>query len=549
MANSEYIFNYLNDVWDLLPEKDRLRFAELWKGYEQSMGSVWMKLFERDMATNIDTLPLYNVQRWLKHMFDDTTQILRSATYRCNQDLSKGVNLSNRFLIKLSVDSDPAVEIDLRGVNPAATTIFEIVDRINQVVGKKVVFPVEQNQLIEFRSPTKGPGSLLTFYPTSSPANDASAMILGLDPDFDLPKTFPKFKYEYLLADQFIVGIPSLQDKIHDELTTVLLTENVDYEIEFGTGVISFAATPPAAMWAKDTLVNLETPYNNYGYLLDIYDKNTESYLKAVKGLWYAFWTGPRPENIRRSLYLLFGLPTASAAGTVIKVTSSVIEVRYDDNTTESFQIPTELVAIVGEFQRVERFQPLVDGIVVYDKINYPGFLEKEVGRFGVQPFLTEKATHGEDPSTDESKALRILEENTYLPQINVNAFISPDISLTNVQSFLKNIQPKSRSFLFQILVGIFRDRLDILDEGYRGMVSPNYPNGIPSLGFDITFDVTPNVDWNNNTSGNQDTWNEAEANEGTGLILDSEGMCFGDKIEIEVRQASVLTDSFSVEG
>ena len=69
--------------------------------------------------------------------------------------------------------------------------------------------------------------------------------------------------------------------------------DNADYEVEFGTGVISFNQPPPAIMWAKDTLVNKETPYNNYGYLLGIYDNNTASYLKAVKGLLVRFLDGP----------------------------------------------------------------------------------------------------------------------------------------------------------------------------------------------------------------------------------------------------------------
>ena len=118
------------------------------------------------------------------------------------------------------------------------------------------------------------------------------------------------------------------------------------------------------------------------------------------------------------------------------------------------FNIPSELNSLVTAGQVVTQFEPLVDGIAVYDKVNYPGFVAREVGRFGVQTFLTENATRGENADTDETRALTLLEQNSYLPQINVNAFISQDIKLGNVKTFLNNIQPKSRTYLFQVLVG-----------------------------------------------------------------------------------------------
>src|ERR1019366_4407117 len=121
-----------------------------------------------------------------------------------------------------------------------------------------------------------------------------------------LPVILPALPYQYQLADTRVAGIPTLQNKIHDEQVTTLLAQNTDYAVELGTGVISFAAPPPAHMWAKDTLINYETPYNNFGYLMGLYDQNTPNYLKSVQGLWFAYWQGPRPEFIRRALYLLF---------------------------------------------------------------------------------------------------------------------------------------------------------------------------------------------------------------------------------------------------
>lgn len=558
MADSQYIFDYLNDVWSLLPEQDQICFGETWKAYEQTYGSIWMQQFDSDLGNLIQTLPLYNILRWIEHFFDDTTQVLLAASYTSPQDFSKPIDLSSRYLINMSVDGDTPKEMDLRGLVPGATTLAEIVTRINTLLGQPVASATDANQLLTFTSTTKGPTSQLAFFPTSFPSQDASEIIIGFDPLTDLPKIYPEFPWSYQLADVHVIGIPVLQNMIHDELVTVLLQQNVDYGVEFGTGIISFAVQPPASMWAKDTLINYETPYNNFGYLMNLYDKNTPGYLKAVQGLWFAFWNGPRPEYIRRSLYLLFGLPTASKPGTVTTVTANTITLTYTDTTTESFAIPTNLDAVVVVGQSVQQFQPLVDGIEVYDKVNYPGFLRKEVGRPGVQPFLTQFATTGTAPNTDETMALTLLEQNTYLPQINVNSFISPNINISNVNTFLRNIQPRSRTYLFQILVGVFKDQLGLMDEGLTGQVDltpkpngqgPRWPNGIPAMGLTIVFDTTPNVDWNNNTMGNIDTWTDAEDNSYTWLQLDDEVAWFGDFGTVDVYQSAVLIDSFSIEG
>ena len=195
------------------------------------------------------------------------------------------------------------------------------------------------------------------------------------------------------------------------------------------------------------------------------------------------------------------------------------------------------------------RFQPLVSGIRVYDKINYPGFLTREGGRAAVAPFLTENASTGEGPDTDETKAMRLLEENTYLPQIDVNSFTNPNIKLSNIQTFLRNIQPKSRQYLFQVLVGTFRDRLLISDEGYTGNTTPEWPNGMPALGLSINFDATANVDWNNNIDTEQSNREDAETNAYTHLTLDSHVFTQGDRVSIDVYQGISLIDSFDLEG
>jgi len=548
--DSQYIFQYLNDVWDLLPAADKISFGELWRGYEQTYGGAWSQLFGLKLSAAINYLPLYTDQRWLQFRFDSTTQILLAASYQSPQDLSQGINLSSRYLINMGVNGGTPVEIDLRGQNANSTLLVEIVAIINAALPSKpsLATAVDGNQLLQFTSSLLGPDSQLAFYPVSNPALDASEIVLGLEPLVDLPLILPKYPYTYQLPDPTIVQIPTLQTRVHMDPPTVILNSVVDYSIAFGNGVISFLVAPAQALyWAPDTYFNQQTPYNNFGYLMDLYSSNTASYLKAVKGLWFAFWTGPTPENIKRSLYLLFGLPTASQAGTVQTVTGSQITLLYNDNTTEVFTIPQGLGTIVNEGQVVTLFQPLVSGINVYDKINYPGFMTKVGGILAAEPFLTQFATRGSGPNTDQTMALRMLEENTYLPQIDVNAFISPDISLGNVKTFLSNIQPKSRTYLFQVLIGTFLDNPNYLDEGNRTAYSDDYPNGLPALELDMSFDLTPNVDDNQNSEGQQSDRVDAETNAYTYTRLDSDVQTHGDYVTIDLYHGATLVDSFDL--
>lgn len=526
------LFDFINDLYSLLPDSDKIRFGELWTAYEQTLGDFWTRLLQSQLNSVIGTLQNYNIQRWLLHTFDASTQVDLAATYTTNQDLGQGINLTTRYLIRFSIDGGPQIEVNLTGIDPTRTTNIEIRDKINTAAGFNFAQLVVENALLQFTSPTRGPTSKITFWPASDSGADASGIVIGLDP-LTLPQTFPEFSYSFQLVDANIASIPSLQDKVRDESVTVTLSENVDYQIQFGTGVIMFSSPPPTPMWAQNTLYNFETPYNNFGYLMDFYAPNTADYLKSVKGLWFAYWTGPRPENIKRSLYLLFGLPTASKNGTVTTVTPTEITLTYFDNTTETFAIPPNLFAIVSVGDPVEQFQPLTTGVTVLDKVNSPGFLEREVGRAGIQEFLTQYASRGTGPNTDETKALKTVEQNTYLPQIDVNAFVSANINLANVRTFLTNLQPKSRTFLFQILVGTFSDLLDMRE----------------ALSQKIFLDVTSNVDYNPNTYAQQSDLTDAETDPTTGIILDDCGWSLADYVDIDVYQFAVLVNTLHVEG
>jgi hypothetical protein len=599
--SSSYIFQYLRDSYSFLPTADKELFGEVWKSYEQVVGNLYNKSFEFDFNATTTRALAWNNERWCSYIFDSSTSVTRPAFYQSPLDLTGGINLMSRYLFNFYTDSFGPYEIDLRGANPIQTTSAEISSKINAVVGFNFVSVLSTGELY-FATLTTGPTAFIKFVPASVPANDASELIVGILPS-DLPKQFPQFPYVYNIQDQYIVSIPTMQNSIRDENIEVILTEGTDYSIESGNKAITFTSPPRAKMWAKNNLINRETPYNNFGYLLDFYDKNSDHYLETLKGIWYAFWVGPRPNNIKRAMYLLFGLPVAKQSGTVKNVTKGYLMFQedlvipgdglgplvqldiplaesatvavgqqmlagnpYTDNIATivptngtvvsinkaivSFQqdsdfgqfeagalvnnlIPFGLHPVVKINDRLQRFDPLTDGILVIDHVNYPGYFALEVGREGLKGYLTESASTGTAVDTDETKALTTAELSTFLVQISSEAFLSKTINIANVKNFLFGIRPLSKTFIFQLLVSV-DDKIQTEE----------------SLAIDINIDVTPNVDYNPWMEADPSVLNAGEITLNEGLLMDSELFIDNEITEIDVHHNAstipVLVDAFT---
>lgn len=111
----------------------------------------------------------------------------------------------------------------------------------------------------------------------------------------------------------------------------------------------------------------------------------SETYYRIVKGLWYVFTNGPTIENIRIGLFILFNIPFALRAGTVVRKIddtgrgTSILEIRTHDGTelndrwefSNNFYCPFN----VGDY--VEAFTPLVaGGVEIVDYLNSPDWWE-----------------------------------------------------------------------------------------------------------------------------------------------------------------------------
>ena len=122
----------------------------------------------------------------------------RPAAMKGLRDLSGGVDLSTRSLIRLKIDDLPPVTIDCVGAVPAATFPSEITDAINDAIG--VPLATHDGRFISFISKQTGPAAQLRFE-TLPEEQDATAIIFGI---------IPRSISGALAASARLVGTPDL---------------------------------------------------------------------------------------------------------------------------------------------------------------------------------------------------------------------------------------------------------------------------------------------------------------------------------------------------
>lgn len=93
-------------------------------------------------------------------------------------DLSRGIDLSESRFLRLAVDGAPAEEIDCAGPRPRATTLDEVIERINDAFGQTLAS--SDGRQLRLSSPTTGAGSRLALEPPR--ATDALDLLLGVAP-------------------------------------------------------------------------------------------------------------------------------------------------------------------------------------------------------------------------------------------------------------------------------------------------------------------------------------------------------------------------------
>lgn len=188
-----------------------------------------------------------------------------------------------------------------------------------------------------------------------------------------------KFQWRYRMTkpnwDVEIVWVSSIQNGI--DLPTVVLLPQTDYIII--DGVIYLNEVFENA-WLKDSRIDLQTPYNNFGYLIDFQQQTSQAYLDLLRALWAAYTGGTLHYVIENFGRIMLGSPAAQVAGVVqsIETTGNIskIEILGDDGVLRKFTLTGMPVGVIVS-QRVDRFTALGKGMNVIDEFTEPNWYRR----------------------------------------------------------------------------------------------------------------------------------------------------------------------------
>jgi len=190
----------------------------------------------------------------------------------------------------------------------------------------------------------------------------------------------------------YVIELPSGTYRLYQVVSATRI-ELGEEALDSASGLnwtIRRATDPPEQLWADTTYIdNRQTIEANFGRLVGFKVEDLESrtdgldYLSAVQGLWYTYWFGPTPHNLRVGSQILLGLPFAEKAGTITDVQSPfdvtrsriLIQDADNDSITRSYFFPTSLgvetnpetdaAYTVGD--TIEQFAPISQGVDVTD--------------------------------------------------------------------------------------------------------------------------------------------------------------------------------------
>lgn len=314
--------------------------------------------------------------------------------------------------------------------------------------------------------------------------NEGRANVLALYPDETLlpPLAAPaRFTWQFwgvyrrtaLPVDSLVERVPFLQREVHPTSEEEVLRENVDFRVGTSRGLPAllfeshvWTGAPLARLWAEYTYLSNEPVIEaNFGEAVGLRSENfreltgNQDYLSAVRGLWYAYFRGPRVANLRVGAQVLLGLPFAEEPGEILRLEPQystqygrvVVQDLAEPRPVRSYLYPRALPVETNpltsrpyeEGDRVAQFAPLVRGVEVVDYVNDPRW---------ILPYLNQ----GLLKETDRF--------HSFLVRISLEAFSLA--STLFIQDFLRRIGPLRTKPLFLVRKEIPQsDTVDVTDE------------------------------------------------------------------------------------
>lgn len=286
-------------------------------------------------------------------------------------------------------------------------------------------------------------------------------LLADLDRDDLLEVDYRYKEYRWRHAvDARIVSAPLLQDGI--DKPTLVSTQGVNHEFRDGYLYCDYCGTDGFDdIWAPNLWTNEGVIASNFGAPIDFSRENSANYLYGTRGLWNVYWHGPAIANVEGGAKIVLDVPVAPADTTV----SEIVENDDGSHTIRlaigvDLEVPAELNPIVIAGQAVVAYQPLADGVEVYDYVKdpewwrrVPGFhrmwsyfgvsSEPWTGRFDDRGLLDDGGYFDDAGNNIEvdQKLFDLIKYFTFLVIVN-SKLISNSQDAYNITHFVDSIKP-----------------------------------------------------------------------------------------------------------
>ncbi len=531
MPDGSFFHRYISDAYRFLPADDRQFLSEFWTALIQAAGNVEQKLLGANLNRYLSEMLTFSVDRWNRYSFGVSTASTAIVTESLTFTDYSPVALDNQALLSFGLLLSRASD----GAQFSYGTDFTV-DFVNGTITRLVGSSIADGSVTNLRYThvTTAPKVAGFPYVMSIDANVASVPILQ---DAITPVGTTTLLYEnvdFVVAGGFLSF--AVQPKPHLWAERTFVDDETPYR-RFGVLIDYYLANSPQYVQALRGLYfayfrgsQVETIENAVrlmlglpsafrdGTIVHIVEATTLVQIDTIAKPYTITTTGTSPiTDLRpKALVRVLGvggygrsLRVRSVDGDTIVLYEDAFD-DYDssapppailpadvqlhiprqvgylgsDNVVRYEEVFPDLTITVTVGQVVERYEPFTSGTQVIDKLVNPDFVIDEVGRAGIARFLTDAATTGPAPTTDESIALDTLSSHLWVMQIHGSVF-NFIIGLSDVVTFLEKIKPAYTEYILQILEE-FDEAVAIDEEEEK------------DLTIDLTYTVnsnTPNVE------------------------------------------------------
>ena len=498
MPDGSFFHRYINDAYRFLPEEDRLLLSEFWTALMQAVGGVQQTLLEANLGRYRDELLTFAVDRWVRYTFGvataSTAVVSESVTFSgapvslANQTLlSFGVLLtrdSDGFQYTLGTDytidqvtgtiTRPAASSILLG--SACTLRYTYVTAATVVAGFPYVMEVDTNvvSIPVLQDAITVVGTTTVLYENVDFVVGDGYLSFAQQPPPHLwaEKTYVNDETPYrrfgVLIDYYLENSPQYVQALRGLYFAYFKgsqVETIENAVRLLLGLPS-ALRDGTITQVLDTAVSVQIQTISKPYTITTTGASPLTGLRArgvvrvagvggyTRALRVASVSGDTVVLAEDALddYDMASPPAGVLPADVILTVPRQVGYLAVDNVLRYEEIYTDLVIDVVEGEAVTRYQPFTTGTEVIDKVVNPDFVIDEVGRAGIQRFLTDAATTGLGPTTDESIALQTLSSHLWVMQIH-GAVFNYVIGLADVVTFLEKIKPAYTEYILQILM------------------------------------------------------------------------------------------------